>query len=129
MIRVGSNDKFEPEQFEAAMREVVQQTVDSGVIPILVTKADRIEGEDNHNNDILRQITADFRIPLWDFDRIATTLPNHGLSPDGIHLTISEQDDYSQPDTFTRGYPVSDLTALMMLDAMLTQVIQSEPQP
>ena len=127
IIRVGSNDNTRDEGFDTAMREVVQQTIDSGIIPIIATKADRFEGEDNHNNEILRQITADFHIPLWDFDRIADTLPNRGLSPDNIHLTISASNDYTQPQTFERGYPISDLTALFMLDMLLTEVIQPTP--
>lgn len=126
IIRVGSNDSLKAAEFDQAMREVVQQTIDSGVIPIIVTKADRFEGDDNHNNEILRQITADFHIPLWDFDRIADTLPNRGLSADGIHLTITESNDYTQAKTFTRGYPISDLTGLLMLDALWTQVIAYE---
>lgn len=126
IIRVGSNDSFGAEAFDEAMREVVQQTIDSGVIPIIATKADRFEGEDDHNNEILRQITADYQVPLWDFDRIADTLPNHGLSPDGIHLTISETNDYTQPQTFERGYPISDLTALFVLNTLLEEVIELE---
>ena len=124
IIRVGSNDNLRAESFDEAMREVVQQTIDSGVIPIIATKADRFEGGDDRNNKILRQITADFRIPLWDFDHIASTLPNRGLGPDGVHLTISDSNDYTQPQTFKLGYPISDLTALFMLDALLTQVIE-----
>ena len=124
IIRIGSNDNLAPDSFAEAMREVVSQTIESGVIPIIATKADRFEGEGNDNNEILREIAADFQIPLWDFDRVAATLPNHGLSPDGIHLTISETNDYTQPSTFEYGYPISDLTALMMLDVILTEVIE-----
>ena len=126
IIRVGSNDNIRADSFDKTMREVVQQTIDSGVIPVIATKADRFEGFDDRNNQILRQITADFHIPLWDFDHIADTLPNRGLGPDRIHLTLSTNNDYTQPQTFQLGYPVSDLTALLMLDALLTQVIEYE---
>ncbi len=126
IIRVGSNDNIRADSFDKTMREVVQQTIDSGVIPVIATKADRFEGSDDRNNQILRQITADFRIPLWDFDHIANTLPNRGLGPDHIHLTLSTNNDYTQPQTFQLGYPVSDLTALLMLNTLLTQVIEYE---
>jgi hypothetical protein len=55
-------------------------------------------------------------VPLWDFDRLAETLPNRGLTGDNAHLTVYRRNDYTDPETFTHGYPMSDLSTLVVLD-------------
>ena len=60
---------------------------------------------------------------MWDFDVLAETLPNKGLG-DLVHMTMADADDYTNPDYFERGYPMSDLTALMLLHAIYTEVIR-----
>ena len=49
---------------------------------------------------------------------VAATLPNRGLTDDHAHLTTRNNNDYTDPETFTRGYPMSDLSALVALDAV-----------
>ncbi len=40
-----------------------------------------------------------------------------GLGPDNIHLVIEDlPHDYTLPETFQRGHPMQDLTALIALD-------------
>lgn len=115
-IRLGSNDVGIPDEVDRDMRLIVDYCIASGVIPIMGTKADRHEGADNINNNIIRQIAADYQLPLWDFDRIAETLPGRGMANDGVHLTTLFSHDYTQAEAFTRGYPVHNLTALIALD-------------
>ncbi len=57
-IVLGSNDVGVPEYFRTSMEDLVQFTIDQGVIPIIVTKADRHEGDPdkNINNTILKNI-------------------------------------------------------------------------
>ena len=117
LIRLGTND-LSANTYEANLRRLIELLLDAGIIPILGTKPDRHEGDDNRNNEILRQLAAAYKIPLWDFDAVADTLPDRGLSGDSIHLTMSAANDYTQETTLQKGYPVSDLTALMMLDAV-----------
>jgi hypothetical protein len=121
-IRLGSNDVGVPAMYDANMRQIVQYAIDNGVIPVLGTKADRHEGS-NQNNDILRQIAADYQIPLWEFDMVAGTLPGRGLDVDGVHMNTFYAHDYTQPVAFQRGHAMHNLTALLMLDALLSQVI------
>ncbi|MCZ7670381.1 MAG: hypothetical protein M5U34_26095 [Chloroflexi bacterium] len=45
------------------MKQVVETSIANGVIPVLVTKADRFEGPDNINNNILRELAAEFNVP------------------------------------------------------------------
>jgi hypothetical protein len=118
LVLLGTNDVGYPEGFEFNMRKVVQSIIDAGIIPVIVTKADRFEGPDNINNEILRTIAADMRAPLWDYDLVAETLPNRGLQEDGVHLTVFPENDYNMPEAYQLGHGAHNLTALMMLDAI-----------
>ncbi len=118
LVLLGTNDVGYPEGFEFNMRKVIQTIIDAGIIPVIVTKADRFEGPDNINNEILRQIAADMDVPLWDYDLVAETLPNRGLQEDGVHLTVFPENDYTMPEAYQLGHGVHNLTALMMLDAI-----------
>ena len=115
-VRLGSNDSGSPSGFRYNVRDVIKYAIEHGVIPIIGTKADRFEGS-NENNEILRELTAEYHVPLWDFDLLAETLPNRGLGTDNIHLAIEDlPHDYTLPETFQRGHPMQDLTALIALD-------------
>lgn len=115
-VRLGSNDSGAPSGFRFNVKKVIEYAIANGIIPIIGTKADRFEGS-NENNDILRELAAEYHVPLWDFDLVAETLPGHGLGPDAVHLVIDElPHDYTQPDALQRGHATQDLTALMALD-------------
>ena len=120
-IVLGSNDVGVPEYFRTSMEDLVKFTIDQGIIPIIVTKADRHEGEPdkNINNTILKETAAKFNVPLLDFDAVAGTMPNRGIDPaDGTHLTFYFAHDYSVPVAFTRGHAVHDLTSVITLDKL-----------
>jgi hypothetical protein len=97
------------------MRQIVEECIDQGVIPILATKADRYEGEDNRNNETLRRLAAEYLVPLWDFDLVAGTLPGHGVGRDEVHMGFYDPYDYAVPAGFERGYGLFNLSALMAL--------------
>ena len=121
-IRLGSNDAGVPELFDKSIREAVQFAIDQGIVPIIGTKADRHEGS-NQNNEILRQIAADYQIPLWEYDIVAGTMNGRGLDTDGVHMTTFYQHDYTAPEAYTRGHAMHNLTALMVLDTIWKEVI------
>jgi len=123
LIKIGSNDSGPGSLFEENLRLLLAFTIDNGVIPILATKADRFEGPDDRNNIIIRRLAQEYAIPLWDYDLVAGTLPRRGLSGDDVHMTMADADDYTKTETFERGYPVSDLTALMTLYEVMQEVI------
>ena len=122
ILRLGSNDVGVTELFEESMRQAVQYAIDNGVIPIIGTKADRFEGS-NENNEILRKIANDFKIPLWDYDLVAGTMEGRGLDVDNVHMTTYYPHDYTQSEAFQRGHSMHNLTALMMLDTIWKEVI------
>jgi LysM repeat protein len=118
-IVLGSNDVGVPEYFRTSMEDLVQFTIEQGVIPIIVTKADRHEGDSNVNNIIMKETAAKFNVPLLDFDAVAGTMPNRGIDPaDGTHLMFYYAHDYSVPAAFTRGHAIHDLTSVITLDKL-----------
>lgn len=124
-IRLGSNDSGSPSGFRYNVKEVIEFATENGVIPIIGTKADRFEGS-NENNDILRALADEYDVPLWDFDHLAETLPNHGLDTDNIHLVIDElPHDFTVAETFQRGHAMQDLSALIALD-QVRRIIDAE---
>jgi hypothetical protein len=118
IIRLGANDFGDPVTFERSMRQILDFWISRGVIPILGTKPDRQEGSQNTINRIVAQIASNYRIPLWDYDKVAATIPNRGLDKDNIHMLLSKTHDYTSDVAYENGDPLEDLTCLMVLDAV-----------
>ncbi len=123
LIVLGTNDKSD--QFEPRMERIVTYTMEQGIIPVLITKADRFEGEDNRNNISIRRIAKKHQLPLIDFDILAETLPNRGMQQEDVHLTWYGPFEYTSPEPFERGYPMLNLATIMMLDK-IHNAIQAE---
>jgi LysM repeat protein len=122
LIRLGSNDRGASGLFDSNMRLAVQIALDNGVIPVLGTKPDRFEGSGNVNNIMIRQIAADFRIPLWELDLAAATIPGRGLGTDNVHLTSLYPYDYGLSWALQRGHAVQNISALMILHTILEEL-------
>jgi hypothetical protein len=123
-IMVGSNDVFHPDEFEPGLREIIEYSIASGIIPILATKADNSEGDGTINATIAR-LAREYDLPLWNYWRAVQSLPNQGLQEDGVHLTWGPN-RFDDPKLLQLAWPVRNLTALQVLDA-LRQVIQNQP--
>jgi hypothetical protein len=126
LIFLGTNDIGAGPTFEKNYRELIDYVIDRGVIPVLATKADRFEGRDNRNNEIIRELAAEYQIPLWDYDKLASTLPGRGLGGDKVHMTLFDRYDYAVPEAYLRGYGLFNLSALIMLDAIRIEIISAE---
>jgi len=110
------------------MRQVVQETIDAGVIPILSTFPGNL-GFWNHTilyNQIVVRIALDNDIPLINLWLALEALPNHGLEPDGFHLGETPYgtacvltDPYLQ-----NGFPVRNLVTMQTLDAVWRGAMQ-----
>lgn len=77
-----------PEEYEKYLRQVIDLVIDNGTVPILVTKADNIEGE-HKINLIIAKLAYEYDIPLFNWWKAAQTLPNRGMDPerhDGFHI-------------------------------------------
>lgn len=102
--------------YEAYLRQVVEYILAQGVVPILATKADNLEGDHSINAAIAR-VAYDYDVPLWNFWAAVQPLPNHGLSPDGFHLTFA-RNFFDDPLRMQNAWPWRNLTALQSLDSV-----------
>jgi len=124
IIALGTNDVYHPEQFEPQMRKIIEYSIAHGVIPILATKADNLEGDYSINETIAR-LAIEYDIPLWNYWRAVQPLPNHGLQEDGAHLTWARNffDDHYAMES---GWTIRNLTALQALDAVWQVINQNQ---
>ncbi|MPN08977.1 hypothetical protein SDC9_156265 [bioreactor metagenome] len=98
------------------MEALVDKLIKNDVVPILVTKADNLEG-DNSINAIIAQVAYEKKVPVLNYWRAAQQLPDQGLEPDKIHLTYAAP-RFNDADAMKFGWPWRNLTALQALDAV-----------
>jgi hypothetical protein len=120
IISLGTNQVFTPDIFEEELTTIIQFLIERGVVPVLATKADNLEG-DFTINAIIARLAYQFEIPLWNFWLAVQPLPNGGLQADNEHLTYAEN-DFSNPETLKYAWPVRNLTALQVLQAVWESV-------
>ena len=65
-ILLGTNDLWHQEDYEAQMRRIIEYSLEQGVIPILGSKADNLEG-DHSLNRTLYALSVEYRLPFWNF--------------------------------------------------------------
>ncbi|MGZ6346231.1 MAG: hypothetical protein ACXWNC_01505 [Anaerolineales bacterium] len=134
IISVGTNESYyvhhTPGVFEINLRAIIEDTMEKGIIPILGTKADNLEG-DNSINATIALLAQEYQLPLWNFWKAAQPLPNHGLA-DASHLTSVSYlnfTDFSIPHSLEYGMQVRNLTALEMLNFLREQLADLSPSP
>jgi hypothetical protein len=114
----GENNKVE--NYEKYMRLIIETVIESGAVPILATKADNLEG-DHLINQAIARLAFEYDIPLWNFWAAVQPLPSHGLLEDGFHLTHG-RNDFSESVNLKQAWPVRNLTALQVIDAVWRQL-------
>lgn len=119
-IMLGTNDVWKPAEFEPQLRAIIEFSIQNGVVPILSTKADNAEGNGSINADIAR-LAQEYDLPLWNFWAAVQDLPNGGLQEDQAHLTWG-RNFFDDPLVMTNAWPVRNLTALQVLDAIRLKV-------
>lgn len=115
-IMLGSNDVYHPDDFEPQMRQIIELSIGQGIIPILSTKADNLEGDGIINATIAR-LAQEYDIPLWNYWRAVQDLPDQGLQEDGVHITWASN-QFDNPYNMSRGWPIRNLNALQVLEAI-----------
>lgn len=101
------------------MRQIIEYSIEQGVVPILATKGDNVEGDNSINAEIA-EIAVEYDVPLWNFWAALQPLPNHGHSVelnDGFHLSFS-RNFFDKPKNMLSGWPWRNLTALQALDSV-----------
>jgi len=109
------------------LRQIVEYSIAEGVVPILATKADNLEGDWGINAAIV-QVAQEYDVPLWNFWLAVQPLPGHGLQLDGFHLTYGRP-FFSIEANMNTGWAMRNLTALQALDAVRRAVTGDEPAP
>ena len=111
------------EEYGKYMRQIVEYTISQGIVPILGTKADNLEGNDAINTEIAI-IANEYDIPMWNYWAASYPLPNHGFDTDlndGFHLSFS-RNFFDQHKNMLSAWPWRNLTALQVLDAMRSEL-------
>ncbi len=112
-------DGRSPAVYEKNMRQIIEFAIGRGILPILSTKADNVEGDHSINLATAR-LAYEYDLPLWNWWRAAQALPNRGLDPnrpDGFHISQEH------------AWPERSFTALEALDAVWKSVRPVEILP
>jgi hypothetical protein len=113
------------EKYETYLRKVIEYTIDQGVVPVVATKADNLEGG-HRINALIARLAWEYDIPLWNFWAAVQSLPAQGLSADGFHLTQGygfHNYFFDLPRSKWSGWMARNLTALQVLDAAREDLI------
>lgn len=113
-IILGTNDYNHRATFEPNLRQVVERSLELGVVPVLVTKADNLEG-DNSLNATIAAIANEYDVPLWNYWAAVQGLPNQGLQEDKAHLTWAPN-QFDNVANLQYAWPVRNLNALQTLE-------------
>ena len=138
LIMFGTNDINTVDHviFEENLREIIDISIDMGVIPVVSTIPDHFllesyphaVGRRERFNNIIRLVTAHYDTPLWDYWQIMQWLPNNGINDDLIHPSsmsnLIEQSAIFTPEGLQYGYNMRNLTALMVLDTIRKEIIE-----
>jgi hypothetical protein len=94
------------------LQQILQELIDRGVLPVLAFKADNREGDDRLNQEIA-QAAIQFDLPVWNFYRAASALPDNGLkqSPDAKNIYLTDE-----------GLELHRFSALQALDSVWRQL-------
>jgi hypothetical protein len=92
-IALGTNWNGDAAGHNEFLEQIVDQVIEAGAVPILITKGDNQEG-DGSINLAIAELAARRDLPLWNFWRAIQELPNHGLelSRDGNYLSVAAWD-------------------------------------
>jgi LysM repeat protein len=129
LIMLGTNDvmTMSPGKYEDYMRQVIQTSIDMGVIPVVSTIPDFYYQDVGNKvqvmNEIVVRLTGEYQVPLWDYWSSMQELPGQGLSMDGIHPSWASPADFT-PNFLKYGMTNRNLTALQALDAIWRLVIE-----
>ena len=116
ILSLGTNQIWQPEEFETGMRQILDILMSKNVVPILSTKGDNLEG-DHRINRTIACLAQEYDLPLWNFWAAIQPLPNHGLQPDLEHLTYGIN-DFDDDNALQSAWTLRNLTALQALDTV-----------
>jgi uncharacterized protein YraI len=134
LIMVGTNDVgfFGKGAYKNNVSRIVAMSVSKGIIPVLTTIPPRIDRPELFErvlefNQILRDLSQQYGVPLIDYHAVMMELPSYGLDLDGIHPNLPAK-GYDGVTIFGEnnlysGYVLRNLTLLHALDAIWREVV------
>ncbi len=121
IIMFGANDvkNLTVQQFQQAMRRILDLSVRMGIIPVLTTFTGAQSDALLQYNMILVNLAREYNIPIINFWRAARTLPSSGLGADGLHLSYSGSPQVSfNGEEKSYGFSLRNLVTLQTLDVL-----------
>lgn len=124
VIMFGTNDMISltPPQFDHALRRVVLETSDAGIVPVLSTFPTHLAIPEQSvlYNQIVVLVARDLNVPLINLWRALEPLDQRGIGGDGYHLDgpLTGAGDFSSAENLGRGQPLRNLITLQALDVV-----------
>lgn len=132
LITLGTNDVAAGrpvESYRANLRRILDESLAWGVIPVLSTIPPQALGPERNArvsafNAVVRDLAAEYEIPLWDTFAALDALPDRGLGADGVHLNAPPDGRTTTFDAehLRYGVTVRNLGALDALDLVRRSV-------
>ena len=124
LIMLGTNDleKNDPVTFRKKLTRIVQETIVSGVVPVLSTIPPRQDNPDMGSrvapyNQIIQEIAETLQAPLWNYWLSLQNAINHGMDHKGIHPSVYDEDDSAvfTSEALRYGFNLRNFTAVEVL--------------
>jgi len=141
VVMYGTNDieLGRPEQYAELLLRLVHMIERRGVVPILSTIMPRDDDPEADEvvalyNAVVRGVAQWRRLPMIDYHRELSRLPDHGLASDRLHPNVHFVDgdprgcDFT-PLGLTHGYNIRNLITLEALDRSRRVLLEGEPPP
>jgi uncharacterized protein YraI len=125
VIMFGQNDtrSLSSTEFDQYIRQVVNETIDNGIVPVLATFTSDPDDPENWEkalryNLIIVDIADDFDVPLINVWSAFRDLPDFGLLDDNTHLTWSGEPVVFDGHEARYGMSLVNLLVLTTLDEL-----------
>jgi hypothetical protein len=128
LIMIGTNDlcaSNDLDGMESRLRQVLDITIDYGIVPVLSTIPDSDHYDVTAYNRQAARLAQEYSIPLLDYYATMQNLPNRGLSDDGAHPSVPPDGNsgYFDDQHLDYGYTMRNLTTLQMLDVLWNRIM------
>lgn len=137
LIMVGTNDSggLDIGTFQANLQIMVETSISMGVIPVLSTIPPKhynpaTDGRVAEFNQVIIATARGYDIPLWDYGLTMRNMSGEGLALDGVHPSSPPDGGNTifDEEHLQYGFPVRNLTALQVLDALWRYVLYDADQ-
>lgn len=116
-----------PNQFYNFMSQIVVDSLDRGIIPVLSTFPENpsVPEKSRQLNQLVLQLARRRSLPVMNLADALKPLPNGGLDADGIHLTLPPDGNSGvfNDESLKYGYTMRNLIVLQTLDAIWRQIL------